>query len=69
MLRPNCSTVGHVIALIKMFRPSLITRDVHFTLKEVVLFSSRNYFSVFFWLICLKTLDNNTMVENQLQHC
>ena len=39
MLRPNCSTVGHVTALIKMLTPSLVTRDTRFTLKEGVFFS------------------------------
>ena len=63
MLRPNCSTVGHVTALIKMLRPSLVTRDTRFTLKEVVsLFLQKSYFSVFF-LICLKTLHYDTSVE------
>ena len=36
MLRPNYSTGEHVSALIKIFRPSLVTRDTRFTLKERV---------------------------------
>ena len=44
MLRTNYSTAEHVTALIKMFRPSLVTRDASFTLKEVFLFSCNKLF-------------------------
>ena len=48
MLRPNYSTVEHVTALIKMLRPSLVTRDTRFTLKEGVFFSCKKlFFSLF----------------------
>ena len=48
MLRPNYSTVEHVTALIKMFTPSLVTRDTRFTLKEVAsLFLQKTIFLSF----------------------
>ena len=68
MLRPNYSTVVHETALIKMLRQYLVTRDTRFTLKEgISLFLQKSYFSVFFWVICLKTLDYNTNVENPIR--
>ena len=38
MLRCNYSTEEHVTALIKLFRPSLVTRDTRFRLKERVFY-------------------------------
>ena len=44
----NYSTVEHVTALIKMLRPSLVTRDTRFMLKEVFLFSCKKLFFCLF---------------------
>ena len=54
MLRPNYSTVEHVTALIKMLRPSLVTRDARYTLKEVFLFSCKKLFFCLFYANLLK---------------
>ena len=49
MLRPNYSTADHVTAIIKMFRPSLVTRVTRFTLKEGIFFSKKKLlFCLFF---------------------
>ena len=70
MLRHNYSTVEHVTALIKMLRPSFVTRDARFTLKEgISLFLQKSYFSLFFLRICLKRLHYNNYVETESQHC